>query len=226
VRWFSDEPSVRRARGVVASARGFVDAPAYLFSFHGVVSPRGGPRRSPDALGSQRPRRARAPLLQHVAPRGGDARTDGRRDRRPGPPPPRPPRRLRRLRERLHRRAGHPGHPVLRRPGEARSTRQLQRGPRLRLHAGAAGTGQNTFNAQATSGYLFEIPVGVGAGWRFRRPWELLFEVQGRIGFASSGDYFSADGRPGTAAGVASPGAIIGTDVFALMATVGIGLDD
>jgi hypothetical protein len=89
-----------------------------------------------------------------------------------------------------------------------------------------------TCNIQATTGSFFEIPLGVGAGWRFRRPWELIVELQGRFGLDMQGGYFTNDGsgngltRPATAPGTGlAIGPTTGTDVFALLLTVGIGLD-
>jgi hypothetical protein len=77
----------------------------------------------------------------------------------------------------------------------------------------------------ATTGTVLEVPFGVGAGWRFARPWELLLELQGRLGVASLGDYFSDTGRPGDAQGYANPGKVIGTDTLGVFATIGIGFD-
>jgi hypothetical protein len=91
--------------------------------------------------------------------------------------------------------------------------------------------------ATATNGYFAEIPLGIGMGWRVRRPWEVVAELQGRFGFDMNGNYFGqdpsytdADGtspgpcRPTATAGGA-PCIATGTDVFAVMLTVGIGLD-
>jgi hypothetical protein len=91
------------------------------------------------------------------------------------------------------------------------------------------GSQPGTATATATSGTVLELPIGAGLAWRFRRPWELFVEVQGRVGLDSEGDYFSANGRPISSATYPNhvPGIeVIGTESFALMATVGIGFDD
>lgn len=91
-------------------------------------------------------------------------------------------------------------------------------------------------------GYFMEIPVGLGMGWRVRKPWEVVAELQGRFGFDMSGSYFTDDGsgagryRPATgsstnAQGVTTTSSLpiplpTGTDVFAVLLTVGIGLDE
>jgi hypothetical protein len=99
---------------------------------------------------------------------------------------------------------------------------------------GATSTG----TAVAATGYFFEVPVGVGMGWRFQRPWELVAELQGRFGFDMNGSYFTQDSgfsdpdtsgalgttRPTTGNnGTAS--APTGNDVFAILLTVGVGFD-
>jgi hypothetical protein len=84
----------------------------------------------------------------------------------------------------------------------------------------------------SATGYFMEVPVGIGMGWRLRKPWELVAELQGRFGFDMGGSYFTDDGtgnglsRPATAP--ASPQISIptGTDVLAILLTVGIGLDE
>jgi hypothetical protein len=88
-------------------------------------------------------------------------------------------------------------------------------------------------NIQAASGNFFEVPIGVGAGWRFHKPWELVAELQGRFGFDMNGSYFTDDG---TGDGLTRPASIpnngftpaitTGSDTFALLLTVGIGLDE
>ena len=88
------------------------------------------------------------------------------------------------------------------------------------------------------TGWFLEVPVGVGMGWRFRRPWELVAELQGRIGFDMNGSYFGQAGgfadqsgnslvttRP-TTANDGTGGYPTGNDVLAILLTVGIGFDE
>jgi hypothetical protein len=98
----------------------------------------------------------------------------------------------------------------------------------------------DTAVAPAATGYFMEVPLGIGMGWRVRKPWEVVAELQGRFGFAKGGSYFMDDGdgayRPATGAttnpaGVTTTSSVAaplptGTDVFAILLTVGIGLDE
>jgi hypothetical protein len=69
-------------------------------------------------------------------------------------------------------------------------------------------------------------------GWRVRKPWELVAQLQGRFGFDMMGSYFTDDGsgnglsRPASVPVGAQPFQPTGTDVFAILLTVGIGLDE
>jgi hypothetical protein len=85
-------------------------------------------------------------------------------------------------------------------------------------------SGPLDLSVPGASGYFLEVPVGLGLGVRLRRPWELVFELTGRFGFASGGEVY--EGRPGNseAAGEQTL-APLGKDTFALVLTGGIGLD-
>jgi hypothetical protein len=106
-----------------------------------------------------------------------------------------------------------------------------------------AGADANTLVVPPASGYFFEVPLGVGMGWRVRKPWEVVAELQGRFGFGQGGSYFTSDSsgngltRPATAENVlpngtsipsslASPVQGTGADVFAVLLTIGIAVDE
>jgi len=102
----------------------------------------------------------------------------------------------------------------------------------------ASGATAATTVPQA-SGYFFEVPIGVGMGWRVARPWEIVAELQGRIGFDMNGSYFTQNGGysdPDTGGGLGptrptnsnlGTGSIpTGNDVLAVLLTVGIGFDN
>jgi len=89
------------------------------------------------------------------------------------------------------------------------------------------------------SGYFAEIPLGVGMGWRVRRPWEVVAELQGRVGFDMNGSYFTQGGNfsnpdDGSGLGTTRPttsssgsgNITTGNDIFAVLFTIGIGLDE
>jgi len=86
-------------------------------------------------------------------------------------------------------------------------------------------------DASGAGGRFLEIPLGIGMGWRFRKPWELTFELSGRMGLFNGGTLYSADGRPATVTGGDSSPALDtrvtgpGQDSWAIGLTVGIGLD-
>jgi hypothetical protein len=76
-------------------------------------------------------------------------------------------------------------------------------------------------------GHFFEVPIGVGAEWRFRKPWALSLELTGRIGLGFAGTLYEGNGRPGIERSTASPVSLAtpGHDAFALGLTLGIGFD-
>lgn len=72
-----------------------------------------------------------------------------------------------------------------------------------------------TFVAGAAGGTL-DLPVGVGMGYRLRRPWEIFAELGGRIGLAFFGDlYRRSEGEP-----------FGGRDSFAVSLSVGVNWDE
>jgi hypothetical protein len=75
-------------------------------------------------------------------------------------------------------------------------------------------------------GSHFEVPVGVGFGYRFRRPWELTLELGSRFGFGFSGSLYNDPGRFALPAGEAparlSP---VGADSVAPFLVLGLSLD-
>ena len=73
-------------------------------------------------------------------------------------------------------------------------------------------------------GGLVEIPVGVGIGYRLRRPWEVLFELSGRFGFGFGGSLYRGRDAVSDVNGtqVLAP---VGRDTVGLFLTGGIGLD-
>jgi len=72
-----------------------------------------------------------------------------------------------------------------------------------------------------------EIPLGLGIGYRFWKPWELTLEVGSRFGFGFAGSLYQ---DPGRAAWVAGAGqtrlAPVGNDAVAPFAVLGVSLDE
>lgn len=97
----------------------------------------------------------------------------------------------------------------------------------LVIRDAAGNVTKQGIDASGAGGHFLEIPLGVGMGWRLRKPWELTAELSGRLGIANGGTLYSADGRAATATGV--PGDVRATtpgqDSWAIGLTIGIGLD-
>jgi hypothetical protein len=87
-----------------------------------------------------------------------------------------------------------------------------------------APSGPFSFSVAGASGRFVEIPFGVGLGVRLRKPWELVFELGGRVGLAFGGTLYS--GRTAESASSAPEiVAPVGKDTFAAFLTGGVGLD-
>jgi hypothetical protein len=86
-------------------------------------------------------------------------------------------------------------------------------------------------SAFGAGGGFFEIPVGIGGAVRLRKPWELTAELSGRFGLGTTGSLYASEGRPGLGPDATGTGygptsfAAVGNDSFALLLTVGIGVD-
>jgi hypothetical protein len=87
------------------------------------------------------------------------------------------------------------------------------------------------------AGGFFEIPVGIGVSYNFRKPWELFWELGTRFGLAGTGSVYDAPGRrlvsqgappSSVGTGPALPDAFAlpsGQDNFALGLSMGLQLD-
>lgn len=80
------------------------------------------------------------------------------------------------------------------------------------------------FAVGSSGGAFLEIPVGVGMGYRLRRPWELVFELSGRFGLGFGGSLYRGRDAVSEVNGtqVLAP---VGKDTVGVFLTVGIGLD-
>ena len=95
---------------------------------------------------------------------------------------------------------------------------------------GPGTTGSAPFEVESASGGFFEVPFGLGASYKVRKPWELLVELGARAGLAHHGDVYEA-GPAVTALEPAGPGSLparwlpSGFDRWALGLSVGVMLD-
>lgn len=71
--------------------------------------------------------------------------------------------------------------------------------------AGTTPATVQTVQAARAGGRFFEVPVGVGAGWKVWGPWSLTGELGVRLGFAHGGSLYDAPGRAAGAAGAVPP---------------------
>lgn len=74
-------------------------------------------------------------------------------------------------------------------------------------------------------GGFFEVPFGIGASYKLRKPWELCAELGGRAGFGHSGSVYEAPGPRTTTGSGESNVAPAGIDRFAFGLTVGVLVD-
>jgi hypothetical protein len=89
------------------------------------------------------------------------------------------------------------------------------------------GTVRKDATVDSAGGHFFEVPFGLGASYKLRKPWELCAELGARVGFAHSGSVYDELRGPQ----VKAPGEVdqnltsAGIDRFALGLTVGVMLD-
>jgi len=74
-------------------------------------------------------------------------------------------------------------------------------------------------------GGFFEIPFGLGASYKLRKPWELCMELGGRAGFGHSGSVYEAPGPRRTGESGESHVPPAGIDRFGIGMTFGVLLD-
>jgi hypothetical protein len=75
-------------------------------------------------------------------------------------------------------------------------------------------------------GGFFEVPYGIGASYKLRKPWELCAELGGRTGFGFSGSAYEAPGPRVSSVGRPDSNALpAGNDRFAIGLTVGVLVD-
>jgi hypothetical protein len=78
----------------------------------------------------------------------------------------------------------------------------------------------------SAGGSFFEVPLGVGASYKLRKPWELVAELGLRLGFGHTGSVYTDPGRQVVVPGQRSANILpSGTDRLALGLTVGVLVD-
>lgn len=97
-----------------------------------------------------------------------------------------------------------------------------------RIFPGPTGAASVSSDAtvQGAGGSFFEVPFGLGASYKLRKPWELCAELGMRTGFGHTGSVYEAPGPEVRSAGRAESNALpAGKDRFGIALTVGVLLD-
>lgn len=91
---------------------------------------------------------------------------------------------------------------------------------------GGPPTTTSDATVQGASGGFFDVPFGLGASYKLRKPWELSAELGMVAGFGHRGSAYEAPGPQVKSAGRADTNAPpSGSDQFAIGVTVGVLLD-
>jgi hypothetical protein len=101
------------------------------------------------------------------------------------------------------------------------------------IGTGFGGTQQaTTVSVDGQSGYFFEVPVGIGLGYKLDKTWELTAELGAKVGFNFSGDlYCDGSSDPTCAANGSAPRypplelPVPGYDTLAVYLALGVSLD-
>lgn len=99
-----------------------------------------------------------------------------------------------------------------------------------RMFPGPPGNSSATVTTEATvhgaGGSFFEVPFGLGASYKLRKPWELCAELGMRTGFGHTGSLYDAPGPQVTSAGRPDENALPnGKDRFGIGLTLGVLVD-
>jgi len=97
-----------------------------------------------------------------------------------------------------------------------------------RVFPGPPGSPSVTREAtvEGAGGGFFEVPFGLGASYKLRKPWELCAELGMRAGFGHSGSVYEAPGPQVTSAGQPDSNALPnGRDRFGIGLTLGVLVD-
>ena len=96
----------------------------------------------------------------------------------------------------------------------------------LAVPDGLGGTTPQRGTVEGAGGGFFDLPFGVGASYKLRKPWELCAELGMRVGFGHSGSVYESPGPqvnlPGNTGQNVAPA---GTDRLALGLTIGVLVD-
>jgi hypothetical protein len=91
------------------------------------------------------------------------------------------------------------------------------------------GQGRRNTDVTGAGGSFFEVPFGLGGGWKFAKPWELTAQLGARFNFGFSGSLYDYAGDNGRAV-IPDGGPVyffkpVGSDNIAPFLTVGIAYD-
>lgn len=96
----------------------------------------------------------------------------------------------------------------------------------LAIPNGLGGTTKTNVLVGGAGGGFFEVPFGIGATYKLRKPWALTAELGARVGFGHSGSAYEVPGPQVSIPGKPDDNVLpSGVDRFALGLTVGLLLD-
>lgn len=85
---------------------------------------------------------------------------------------------------------------------------------------------RRSVHVEGAGGSFFDVPFGIGASYKLRKPWELVAELGARVGFGHTGSVYEDPGPQVKVPGLPDQNALpSGLDRFALGLTVGMMVD-
>lgn len=91
--------------------------------------------------------------------------------------------------------------------------------------AAASGAFVPGARVSAANGHLFELPFGIGASYKLRKPWHFSAELGARYGFGHGGDAYDPPGPSFEASGARGSALPAGLDRWGLGLTIGLLFD-
>ena len=97
---------------------------------------------------------------------------------------------------------------------------------RLSIASGDGSTATRDVHVHGAGGSFFDLPFGIGASYKLRKPWALSAELGARAGFGHTGSVYEDPGPQVRVTGSPNQNAVpAGLDRFAVGLTVGVMVD-
>lgn len=96
----------------------------------------------------------------------------------------------------------------------------------LELRTGGGASTRRDVHIEGAGGSYFDLPFGIGASYKLRKPWELCAELGARVGFGHTGSVYEDPGPQVKSPGIPDQNVLpSGLDRFAVGLTAGVMLD-